>query len=217
MESLVGVWPVILGIDLDNTIICYDNSLHGIAHERGLISSDTPKMKRVIRDQIRAVHGEMEWQKLQVAIYGTHIDRAELMPGVWNFLLELKERNVKFQIVSHKTRYPNCEGSKENLHAAAMNFLRQNNFFAKSGLGITEEDVFFLPTRAEKIETISKQKYSVFIDDLKELYLEPNFPAHITKILFSAEPGLDLTDVTVLPDFTHISEFIFKRMGNANF
>lgn len=208
---------MLVGIDLDNTIIRYDNSLHGIALVRGLISADTPNIKRLIRDEVRSKHSDIEWQKLQIAIYGTHMEQAELMPGVWDFLLGLKKRNIKFQIVSHKTRYPNYGNNKVDLRAPAIEFLRQHNFFSDTGLGLSKTDVFFLPTRTEKISTIRKLDCSLFIDDLKELYLEPEFPPQTTNILFSEERNLNLPDVTVLSDFTTISNFVFKGIENGRF
>ncbi|MFW5501579.1 MULTISPECIES: hypothetical protein [unclassified Maridesulfovibrio] len=208
---------MLIGIDLDNTIIRYDNSLHGIAVERGLIPKDTPGIKRIIRNEVRSSHSDIEWQKLQIAIYGTHMDRAELMPGVWNFLEGLKERGIKFQIISHKTRYPNYGERKVDLRAAAMEFLRQHNFFSESGLGLTADNVFFLPTRTEKIATIRELQCSLFIDDLKELYLEPDFPQQTAKILFSLEQNLDIPGVIVLPDFAQISDFVFKGIENGKF
>ncbi|WP_320173209.1 hypothetical protein [Maridesulfovibrio sp.] len=208
---------MIVGIDLDNTIICYDNSLHGIAVKRALIPTNTPAIKRLIRDAVRSSHGDIEWQKLQIAIYGTHMARAELMPGVWNFLEGLKERKIKFQIISHKTRYPNYGESRVDLRAAAMEFLSQHNFFSESGLGLTADDVFFLPTRTEKIATIHELQCFLFIDDLKELYLEPDFPQQTAKILFSSELKLNIPGVTVLPDFAQISDFVFMGLENGKF
>ena len=208
---------MIVGIDLDNTIIRYDNSLHGIAVERALIPPNTPAIKRIIRDKVRSSHNDIEWQKLQIAIYGTHMARAELMPGVWNFLEGLKERGIRFQIISHKTHYPNYGESKVDLHAAAMAFLRQHDFFSEKGLGLSKGDVFFLPTRTEKIDTIRQLGCSLFIDDLKELYLEPDFPQQTAKILISSEKELNLPEVTVLPDFAQISRFVFKGITDDRF
>jgi len=208
---------MLVGIDLDNTIICYDKALHGIALERGLISSQTPAIKQIIRDEVRAKHGELEWQKLQIAIYGTHIDRAELMSGVWDFLLRLKESGVEFKIVSHKTRYPNYGNNKVDLRAAAIKFLEQKGFFVPHGLGMKPEAIFFLSTRTEKINTILELGCSLFIDDLKELYLEADFPDKTAKILLSAEQNLKFTDVVVLPDFARISEYVFSGITNGRF
>ncbi|WP_419781013.1 hypothetical protein [Maridesulfovibrio sp.] len=208
---------MLVGIDLDNTIICYDRALHGIALERGLISADTPATKQIIRDDVRAKHGEMEWQKLQVAIYGPHIDRAELMAGVWDFLLRLKENGIEFKIVSHKTRYPNYGENKVDLRTAAIKFLEGHNFFNESGVGLTEKDVFFLSTRTDKIRTIRELGCSLFIDDLKELYLDTDFPDKTARILLSTEHDLELPGVTVLPDFTRINEFVFAGIANGEF
>ncbi|WP_415718798.1 hypothetical protein [Maridesulfovibrio sp.] len=208
---------MLIGIDLDNTIIRYDKALHGIALERGLISAKTPAIKQVIRDKVRAKHGEIEWQKLQIAIYGTHIDRAGLMSGVWDFLLFLKEIGIEFKIVSHKTRYPNYGNDKVDLRAAAIKFLGQQDFFSTSGLGLNEKDVFFLSTRAEKIGTIRALGCNLFIDDLKELYLEPDFPKETTRILLSTEQGIEIPAVKVLPDFARISKYVFAGITNGRF
>ena len=208
---------MLIGIDLDNTIIRYDKALHGIALERGLISAKTPAIKQVIRDKVRAKHGEIEWQKLQIAIYGTNIERAELMSGVWDFLLCLKESGIEFKIVSHKTRYPNHGESKVDLRTAAMNFLEQKRFFDSNGLGMAPKDVFFLSTRTEKIRTIHELRCSLFIDDLKELYLEPDFPKETTRILLSTEQGIEIPAVKVLPDFARISKYVFAGITNGKF
>jgi len=49
---------VIIGIDFDNTIASYDEPMHRLAVERGLISSGLPKNKKLIRDTIRALEDD---------------------------------------------------------------------------------------------------------------------------------------------------------------
>jgi hypothetical protein len=56
----------VVGIDLDNTLVSYDQVLHRAAVDRGLIGAGTGVGKRAVRDEIRlGPGGEVEWQKLQ--------------------------------------------------------------------------------------------------------------------------------------------------------
>ena len=47
-----------VGIDFDNTIVCYDEIFHRVALERELIPRDTPKNKESVRDYLRQVGKE---------------------------------------------------------------------------------------------------------------------------------------------------------------
>ena len=59
-----------IGIDLDNTIINYDDVLYELALQESLILSSTLKLKKNIRNVIQALsNGDREWQKLQSKIY----------------------------------------------------------------------------------------------------------------------------------------------------
>ena len=44
---------------------------------------------------------------------------------------------------------------------------------------------FFAETRADKIERVAKLRCDVFIDDLWEVFADPNFPREVRRILFS--------------------------------
>ncbi|MBI9109616.1 hypothetical protein [Maridesulfovibrio ferrireducens] len=207
---------MLIGFDLDNTIIRYDKSLHKIALERGLIQKNVPMLKRSIRDEVRRLHGDEEWQKLQVAIYGTEIDKAELMSGVWDCLLTLKQAGHSFQIVSHKTRYPNYGQLKIDLRKCALNFLTEANFFSNDTLSMSVNDMFFLSTREEKVRKIAELGHHYFIDDLEEVFTEPLFPDNVHKILFSPEKdGHKLPGCSVFSTFEEISNFIVKRTDNG--
>lgn len=207
---------MLIGLDLDNTIIRYDRLLHSIAVERRLIATSAVHDKRIIRDLVRDKYGDMEWQRLQVAIYGTDICRAELMDGVFDFLNRLKKTGHNFRIISHKTRYPNNGESSTDLRAAAMDFLAGHGFFSTSGLDLSEKDIFFLATRKEKVQTIRDLKPAVFIDDLKEVYMEPDFPAETIKILFSTEKRHGLPGVRTMATFVEISNYFFKGAANGS-
>ncbi|OEU66066.1 MAG: hypothetical protein BA863_16385 [Desulfovibrio sp. S3730MH75] len=207
---------MIVGIDLDNTIVKYDTSLYNLAVERGLVSTGISKNKRVIRDAVRDLYGDEEWQKLQLAIYGDSIEDAELMPSVWSFLRELKKHGHTFMIVSHKTKYPNYGDTKVNLRSCALRFLEKNNFFSENGLCMSREDVFFLSTREEKVKMIKELNIDLFIDDLEEVFQDSHFPVGVKKVLFSFEKAeRRLPGAVVLSSFNEISEYVLERDGNG--
>ena len=69
---------MIIGVDFDNTIICYDNLFHGAALSEGLISeslniqSDKQSIKQYLISQDR----ESDWTFLQGVVYGVWIKKA---------------------------------------------------------------------------------------------------------------------------------------------
>ncbi len=206
---------MIVGLDIDNTIICYDDLLHDLACEAGFIDKTFPAGKTVIRDHVRKAHGDIAWQHLQVELYGYSIEKARLSEGVWNFLLKLKEQGIPFQLVSHKTKYPNCGIAQVDLRKAALGFLEKKNFFASSGAGLSVSDVFFLSTREDKVRKISSLNHSVFIDDLEEVFIEPDFPEHTVKILYSPDDKqMTQSGCSVFNSFDRISSYFFREIAH---
>ena len=74
-----------IGIDFDNTIICYDTVFYTIALEKGLITKDISQNKDSVRDHLRASGKEDIWTELQGLVYGARIHEALPFPGVINF------------------------------------------------------------------------------------------------------------------------------------
>lgn len=168
-----------IGIDLDNTLICYDSAFTNAARERSLVSTHFSGTKQQLRDHIRTLpNGETEWQKLQGYVYGQGIKGAGLFPGVKEFL-NATETHELF-IISHKTEFGHYDDSKTNLREAALQFLEAQGVFTV----IKPEHVSFHATRKEKVKYIASLGLEWFIDDLVEVYEEPDFPKHVQKILF---------------------------------
>ena len=175
----------VIGVDFDNTIVTYDNLMHKIAVERGLISPKTTKSKRHIRENIRQLpDGEIEWQRLQAVVYGPRIEGAKLTDGVEKFFQSCKSHRVKMCIVSHKTKFAKQDLTRTNLREAALAWMERNRFFEVNGLGLHKKDVYFVSTRNEKIMRIEDLGCTHFIDDLIETFLEDSFPANTEKILY---------------------------------
>ena len=173
-----------IGIDFDNTIICYDGLFHELARQEDLIPRTTPVDKTAVRDHLRSVDAEDEWPRLQGIVYGTRILGASCFPSVKEFFREAEEQGHELFIISHKTRYPYL-GEKADLHKAALNWLLQGGFIE------SEEDlgrkVFFAPEKESKLERIRQCRCDLFIDDLPEFLNLPGFPEASRRYLF--DPG----------------------------
>ena len=180
-----------VGVDFDNTIVCYDGLFHRLARRRGLIPADLPASKRAVRDHLRRHGLEETWIELQGEGYGPALAEAEAFPGVAGFFDECARRRVEVFIVSHKTRRP-FRGPAHDLHAAARGWLER--FSASRGLDLARDRAFFELTKEAKLERIAELRCTHFIDDLPEILAEPGFPAGVERILFDptgADPDED--------------------------
>ena len=202
---------LVLGMDFDNTLVSYDELMHQTAVRLDLIEPDVRKDKKAIRDQIRQrPHGEIEWQKLQAFIYGRGMEQAQLMDGVTQFFNACKVAKAEIYIISHKTNFASMDPSGINLRERAIDWMKKHRFFEKDGLGLLVQQVYFEPTRQEKITRIQKLGCTHFIDDLEETFLEDSFPRDVEKILFAShQPVVPLLTVRVFDSWRKIDEYFF--------
>ena len=152
---------LVIGIDFDNTIVCYDEIFHKVAFERGLIQSELPKTKEDVRDYLRKCDKEDEWTKLQGYVYGMRMQEVKPFQGVIDFFKIASKHNIEIFIISHKTRTPYL-GPKYDLHLSARNWLIKNNFFDRDSNGLEEDQVFFELTKEDKLNRISSLNCSHF-------------------------------------------------------
>jgi hypothetical protein len=203
--------PLIIGVDFDNTLTSYDDLMHSIAIQHGLIPPDTPKSKKEIRDTIRQLpNGEIRWQQLQAIAYGPRMGEARLIDGVKRFFELCQQHPIKVYIISHKTEFANLDETGTNLRLAALDWMTRNGFFDNDGLGISREDVYFESTRRKKIQRIEQLQCTHVIDDLEETFLEDSFPTHVEKILYAPRPRhLSLPGVRIVSTWREICEYFF--------
>lgn len=179
---------IAIGIDFDNTLVNYDDLIHRVAAERGLIGLETDASKKQVRDTIRELPGgEAEWQKVQALVYGPRIGEATPAPGATEFLEACARHSVKVNIVSHKTEFANYDETGTNLRSAAMSWLEQHRFFDTEPYGLSGNDVYFETTRRAKLARIEHLGCTHFIDDLEETFLEESFPSGVLKLLYSTQ------------------------------
>ena len=170
-----------IGVDFDNTIVCYDALFHRIALERGLIPPDLPVNKSEVRNHLRRIGREPVWTEMQGEVYGSRMSEATAYPGVVDFFIFCRLARIPVSIISHKTLHP-FVGEKHDLHQAARNWLERQGFFDPV-VGLPREEAFFELTKEAKLARIASRGCTSFIDDLPELLREATFP-NIDRILF---------------------------------
>ncbi|MBL9138292.1 MAG: aminoglycoside phosphotransferase family protein [Verrucomicrobiales bacterium] len=172
-----------LGIDFDNTIVCYDALFHRVALEGGWIPADLPVNKTDVRNHLRATGREPIWTEMQGRVYGARMSEAAPYPGVKAFFRACRRAGIPVCIISHKTRRPFL-GEPHDLHQAASDWLKQEGFFDETDIGLTRDQVFFELTKASKLDRIAACRCTHFVDDLPEFLGEAGFPPGVERLLF---------------------------------
>jgi hypothetical protein len=174
---------VLIGVDFDNTIVCYDELFWRLARERELIPQDTPPSKGAVRNALRAADREDVWTELQGYTYGSRMAEARPFPGALEFFHRCRRSGVTAHIISHRTRYPYL-GKRFDLHQAARDWLAAHGFHDPAGIGLEESRVHFELTKQNKLARIAAVGCTHFIDDLPEFLEESGFPAGVQGFLF---------------------------------
>jgi hypothetical protein len=176
-----------LGIDFDNTIVCYDSAIEVMAREMFDLPPEIPRTKLGIRDYLRAEGREPEWTAFQGELYGPGMRHAQPFEGAIETMLNLVNAGHELMIVSHRSRRPYA-GEPHDLHAAARGWVAEQLQIT----GLFAEDsgsVHFLETRQEKVARITELGCHAFLDDLPEVLSDPGFPASAVGILFDPSGG----------------------------
>ena len=180
---------MLLGLDFDNTLICYDGLFHQVALEKKLIPALLPPKKQEVRNYLRCKDMEDEWTHMQGEVYGNRIMEAIPYEGMFEALLRLKNTGLKMCLVSHKTRRPYI-GENYDLHQAARDWLIANLFYDEKGLNWNDNQAFFELTKEDKVKRIVSLRCTHYIDDLPEI-LEM-IPDNITRILFAPDKNNEI-------------------------
>jgi hypothetical protein len=199
-----------IGIDLDNTLINYDRLFHKVSVERLLVPADFAGTKRDIRDRIRlSPDGEIQWQLVQAHVYGPAIAGASAAEGSLDFIRSARRRGAEVTIVSHKTALANVGNREVNLQDAAREWLRDNGFIGIDAL--PESSLYFEDTRADKIARIVALRCTHFIDDLKEVFDDPTFPAGVERLLLGDDTNSADTPYRRYASFREIADALIAN------
>ncbi len=205
--------PNRIGIDLDNTILKYDEVFYSLALAESWIDRDClcdkdSVKKGLFRKAENARTSENYWQQLQAWAYGDHIGKALLFDGFYKFVQQARQFNDQLFIVSHKTKFSNCDSSVP-LRNNAINTLNQRGFFkpvGEGGLGFKRKDVFFASSLDEKIQKARELNLTHFIDDLPKVIYHPEFPSETKRILFALRSNKVTDEVLVCRTWSDVEE-----------
>jgi hypothetical protein len=202
-----------VGIDFDNTLVCYDDVFLKAALESQLLSRQFSGNKQEVRDQIRLDAGEAAWTKLQAEVYGRRMSEARMIEGAAEFVAACRNSGAPVHIISHKTQYAAADPGGADLHQVALAWMEASGFFRKDGLGLKRDDIFFEPTREAKCRRIAALGCTHFIDDLEEVFNEPSFPVGVQSyLLHRGDSPLPCGPFTAFADWNTITEAVFARV-----
>ena len=203
---------MIVGIDFDNTIVCYDRAFYHCALAKGLIPPSVLPAKNEIRNYLRINGQEEEWIELQGLVYGANMHEADLFPGVIDFFKRCVRQGITVYIISHKTQYP-YRGPKYDLHKATYEWIKNQSFLSKTDTRLSNV-VFLELTKKEKIQRIITQKCTHFIDDLPEFLSDSAFPSGVHRILFDPHHLHADTDADIhVSSWSELSEWLTNQIS----
>ncbi len=174
---------MLVGLDFDNTIVNYSDAIARLAKERFELPKDLPVNKVNLRDFLRSKGREGEWTEFQGELYGPGMRYADPYPGAIETMRDFSAGGHRLVIISHRTKLPYA-GHPYDLHASAMEWVTAR--LSSQGL-FSEDAVYLLETRADKIGMIASLNCEVFVDDLPEVLSDPNFPNLTKGILFDPD------------------------------
>ena len=204
---------MLVGLDLDNTIVSYDVAINELSRQHLDLPADLPRTKLDIRDYLRSQCREEEWTVFQGQLYGPGMCFAQLFPGVLSSLHYLVEKGFQLVIISHRSRQPYA-GPSYDLHSFARSWVKEN--LLSTGLFTTYSSfspVNFLETREAKIQLISDISCDYFLDDLPEVLCDTLFPSNCVPILFDPNNKHNFPDderIATITSWSELSNFIFK-------
>lgn len=201
---------MIVGVDLDNTLICYDGLFQRAGVAGGILPPECPASKQGVRTWLMERDRERDFTILQGEVYGAAIQHAPPYPGALECLRALRKRRVSVYIVSHKTKYP-VLGTQYDLHNSARAWLSDNGF--AGGDALSEKEVFLEPTLEDKARRVAALGCTHFIDDMRSFLAHPLFPLETVGILFSphGEKSIDQKEHPVLPAWVDIENFLLHE------
>ena len=198
-----------IGLDFDNTIVCYDQAIKQLADELLELPEDVPRTKLGLRDHLRAAGREPQWTAFQGELYGPGMRYAQPYKDSIATMKHLVAVGHELVIISHRSRRPYA-GPRHDLHAAARGWvldrLQSEGLFRDAG---DETRVHFLENRNKKLAMISKLGCDVFLDDLPDILSDPEFPKTTQAILFDPAGDISIKSMSSKTVITSWSQLLF--------
>jgi phosphoglycolate phosphatase-like HAD superfamily hydrolase len=111
-----------IGLDFDNTIVCYDQAVKRAADQVVNLPAELERTKKKVRDYLRLNSREPEWTAFQGELYGPGMQYARPYEGAIETMHQLIADGHELVIISHRSRHPYA-GPRHDLHAAARTWV----------------------------------------------------------------------------------------------
>ncbi len=171
------------GLDLDNTLINYDESARVYAKKNNRAVKDLNNLRNLMRELDST--GEA-WKGAQAWIYTQGLKHASPQAGGLEFVRNLLNNGGKAFILSHKTEKTPVSSGELNLWEPAMEWLESQGFLS---LFNPKDSLFFLPTQEVKVERINQLELTHFIDDLLAIFKHSQYPQNVISFWLSNKPS----------------------------
>lgn len=203
----------LIGIDFDNTIASYDHVFASAAAELALLPNGFTGSKTAVREAIRRTEaGEVGWMRLQGQVYGRLMHRARPCDGVLEFLARCRAVGLPVLVISHKTEFGHYDPHRVNLREAALTWMEKIGLLDEAKTGLSRNRVHFEATRAEKVRRIARAGCTHFIDDLPEVFAEPDFPSVVGRYLYDPDERCPEGPYTITHSWLEIADDLLGRV-----
>ena len=172
-----------IGLDLDNTLACYDATFAALAACEPDLPLGLPRTKLELRNHLRRIGREPRWTELQGDAYGPGMRLARPFPGALEFICKARMAGHSVMIISQRTLRP-LAGEPHDLHASARQWIAEHLRDATGAL-FDADAVFLERDRDAKVARIGACACDVFVDDLPEVLEHPRFPPATLRVLFT--------------------------------
>ena len=154
-----------IGIDIDNTIINYDDSFFREAKKIVGLENMTGGSKSEIKLAVENAVGESGWTEMQGNVYAKAPLGLKIFKGFDQFLTNAVRLGSHIFYISHKTKFP-ILGPRIELRAPIYDFMKKKHLLHPHIKGAT---IQFHDSQDEKIQAVKSLNLDFFIDDLVEI------------------------------------------------
>ena len=206
-----------IGIDLDNTIIDYENIFIKTAKVNKFIFQNSKILnKKDLKKTILRKRSIETWQLLQGIVYGKKIKNAQIMSNFISFIKTAEIFDCEIFIVSHKTKYGHYLNKKINLQTEAYKWIKFNLIENNKLKIIKKKNIYFCESLREKVNQINKLDLDIFIDDLPKVVNHTNLSKKILKILLNKDIDAKNIEVINFKNWLSIKNFLFNNFTTKN-
>ena len=171
------------GFDLDNTIVDYSTSVERYCFDNSLkVCKTIEELRKLLQE---ADNSGYLWQIAQGWLYTDGLSYARPTDGVIDLCEYLRTNNFKMFIVSHKTTHTPIFCGHKPLRDIATDWISNGDL---SNYFLGTENIYYEASRELKIKRIKSLSLDYFVDDLVQVFQEPNYPQEIVSFLLSTAP-----------------------------